>query len=206
MSERLKLEPPPEYKRFLAKFGGLNPLGDPRFSLIWDAGAISGIPIPDEFREPYLDRWFLCEWMSPEDFGPPALWGKELGPYPSRGAYVPIYMFQDNGKPIMVDSQFLNLNALAMLLSIIMKHRHDSLQKRFAELKSERDQIDAEETKRLADMLENSVPAYLGPASFRGQRNVNSVVVQKMEQVEKIIDFARNFRKRFGRGLSQISA
>lgn len=195
------MEVPERYKRFLEEKGGKNPLGEPNFILNWGSSPLVRLTVPDEFRSPYRDCWALCEWTPPEEFGPPDQWDeRSLGPYPSRGAYNPLQVFREGNKPCQLDTEFLNLGVLEMFLWVILNHKHDSLAKRTQFLKDEYARREAEKTKKLVERIEDGAPSFLGGASFTGQLNCNSVIQQKMEQLEKNLDRISDVAKRFPRG------
>jgi hypothetical protein len=191
---------PENYKQFLVAKGGVNIFGDPNFILNWGSSSLVRLTVPDEFRRPYQECWALCEWTSPEEFGPPDQWDEKLlGPYPSRGAYNPIQVFREGNVPCQLDSEYLNLPVLEMFLWVILHHKHDSLSKRSQFLKDEFARREAVKTKQMVDRIEDGAPAFLEGVSFSGQLNCNSVVRQKMEQLEKNLDRISDVAKRFPR-------
>jgi hypothetical protein len=195
------METPENYSRFLEKYGGLNPLGEPQYILQWGQSAIHRLAVPDAFIGPYMNCWCLCEWTAPEEFGSPDDWDERFwGSYPNRGAYLPLQVFRIDGEPAPLDSEYLNLEVLKLFLHVILEHRHDSLQKRFTFLKEESAKIKAAQAKQLIDRIEDGAPAWLDAVSFHGQENVNSVVKQKMEYLEKHFDRIADIARRFPRG------
>lgn len=192
---------PERYSKFLEQRGGRNIFGDPNFILNWGSSALVRLAVPDEFRNPYRDCWALCEWTPPEEFGPPEEWHEPtLGPYPSRGAYNPIQVFREDNVPCQLDSEYLNLNVLEMFLWVILNHKHDSLAKRVQFLTDDAAKRKAEETRKLVERIEDGAPAFLDSVSFSGQLNCNSVIRQKMEQLERNLDRITDVAKRFPRG------
>lgn len=176
-------------------------MGEANFILNWGSSPLVRLTVPDEFRNPYRDCWTLCEWVAPEEFGDPDGWDERiLGPYPSRGAYNPVQVFRDEGNPVQLDSEFLNLRVLEMCIWVILNHKHDSLSKRVQFLKDDAAERKAARTREMIDRIEECAPSYLDGVSFSGQLNCNSVVRQKMEQLEKnlplITERAAQFRTR----------
>ena len=184
-------ETPKKYQRLLTKLGGLNILGEPAFILQWGLSPIRRYAVPDDFLGPYLNKWVLAEWTAPEEFGTPAE-VEALGvPFPSRGLYLPLFVYD------RIDSEELNLEVLRTTLHIVMTHKYDTLQHRYHVMKDEYAKVKAEETRVLVDRIEDGAPAFLDATCFHGQRNCNSVVKQKLEYLEKnigkITDAARRF-------------
>ena len=100
----------------------------------------------------------------------------------------------------MLDTEYLNLEVLKLFLWVALNHKHDSLQKRMDFLKDQKAQVDAQETKRLIDLIEDGAPAFLDSASFSGQLNCNTVVKQKIEALERNWDRVTSAAARFPRG------
>ena len=162
--------------------------------------------VPDDFLGPYMNCWCLAEWTSPEELGTREEI-EALGiPFPERGVYIPLVCYRDGGEPNMLDSEQLNLNVLEKFISVCLKHKHDSLTHRYHFMKNEYDRIEAEKKQHLIDMIEDGAPAYIDAASFNGQTNVNSVVKQKLEYLEKNYSQIANVAKRFPsrRGTVQV--
>jgi hypothetical protein len=85
-----------------------------------------------------------------------------------------------------------------------MKHKYDTLQHRYHFMKNEFERLKAEQAKELIDRIEEGAPAFLDSVSFHGQKNVNSVVRQKMDLLEKNIGRITKAASRFPRrGLVQ---
>ena len=194
-------ETPESYSRFLEYHGGHNPYGEPAFILTWGRDRLRQYAIPEAFAGPYRDCWILSQWVSPEEFGSPDGWDEQqLGPYPHHGAYLPFQIFRNGNEPVMLDTEHLNQNVLKLTLKVVLEHKHDSLDKRYRFLKDESDRVKAEQTQQLIDRIEDGAPAFIDAVSFGGQTNVNSVIKQKMEQLEKNLDRIMNVAQRFPRG------
>jgi len=197
-------ETPERYSDALKRWGGTNLYGEPCFILSWGASPVVRRSVPAALLGPYLDAWVLAEWTGPEEFGSPEQWDSELGPYPHQGMYLPLQTFRRDGKPIMLDTEDLNLNVLRLFLHVIMTHKFDSLQRRVHFLKDEFAKKKSDEAKARIDMIEDGAPAFLGAASFRNQLNCNSVVMQRAELIEKNLERIRSSAARFaGRKLMQ---
>lgn len=193
-------ETPEHYKRAIEKWGGLNPLGEPNFILQWGEAPVRRLAVPDEFLGQYLNCWVLAEWEPPETFGSPDELA-DLGiPFPNRGAYLPLWVYRQDGEPVMLDSEFLNLNVLRLQLHVVMTHKHDSLQKRYHFLKDEFAKRKAEEARLLIDRIEDGAPVFVDAVSFRNQLNCNSVIRQKVDILEKNLDRIRASAAKFPRG------
>ncbi len=203
MAERL--ETPERYSAFLKNKGGTNPFNEPMFILVWGRSPIYRLGVPDAFLGSFQDCWCLAEWKPPEEFGFPQGWDERFwGPYPSRGMYVPIQVFRDGNVPCMIDSEGLNLNVLEMFLWVILNHERDSMMKRNTFLKDAYAQKQARHNQELIDRIEDGAPAFAGPCSFTGQLNVNSVIKQKMDALERGLPHILNVAKRFPRGGTMV--
>ena len=197
----MNLETPKRYSELLTRLGGKNLFGEPNFILQWGLSAVRRYAVPDAFLAPYLNAWCLAEWTPAEEFGSPADWDEEeCGPYPFRGLYTPIQVFREGSEPIMLDTEYLNLEVLKLFLWVALNHKHDSLQKRMDFLKDQKAQADAQETKRLIDLIEDGAPAFLDSASFSEHLNCNTVVKQRIEALERNWDRVTSAAARFPRG------
>jgi hypothetical protein len=201
------METPQEYSDFILQHGGRTRFGEPRFMLYWGERENKKLAVPDDFFAPYLHCWVLAEWRPPEDFGIPSEWPKEMGNFPSRGGYVPLHLFRDEDqKPHLLESRWLNKEILAMYLYIVLRHEHDSLAQRASGMKEMAEVEELATLKRLADYLENRCPVFKDAASYRGQTNCNTVVRQKMDEIERQMRRARNFARRVPRSTSQLTS
>lgn len=199
---------PPHYAAFLEKYGGKNLYGEPNFILHWGAlpvprkaPAPRAFLMPEAFLGPYLTCWCLAEWHPADDFGSSRDWdlAPEM-PYPVYGAYLPLDIYKNGKEPAMIDSELLNLNALARMLKVVLHHKQDSMRERFRVLHEEHDRKEAERSKELVDRLESYLPAFGDAVSFAGQVNCNSVLKQKMDFIERNIGRLRDVRSRFPKG------
>lgn len=199
------IETPERYKQFLRKVGGLNDFGEPSFILIWGENrTIDQLAIPQPFLAPYFNCWILAKWESAEEFGSPSEWPRELGEYPSRGGYVPLAVFRtEKREPIMLDTEDLNIEVLHLWIYKTFQHEHDNLAKRRQLFKDTQDAREEAKTKRIAELLEGSIPAFIDVngdlekgVSFSGQRNCNPSLRQKMEEIERRMPYVRGMLKR----------
>jgi hypothetical protein len=200
------IETPEKYKRFLKKVGGLTDYGEPSYLLIWGENqTITQLTIPQPFLNPYFNCWILAEWRRAEDFGSPSDWPDDLGPYPNRGGYVPLAVFRDEKRePSKLDSEDLNFEVLRMWIFYSLKHENDRLAERKAFMKAQFDKRDERLQARIADLLQDAVPAFGASEiiSFRGQKNCNPALKQKMEYIEKMMPHAKGFFRRVPKGTS----
>lgn len=202
-----RLETPERYVRFLAEHGGRNPFGEPNFILAWGQTPIHRYAVPDQFLAPYLNCWCFAEWAPPEDFGSRWTWNESAwGPFPVKGAYVPLQIFKDGDEPVMLDTERLNIEVLRLFLWVVVNHKHDSLQKRKDFLKDEFAKKKAEEQRLLIERIEDGAPAFIDAVSFHGQLNKNAYIKQKMEQLEQNLDRITDVARRFPRGMTQGEA
>ncbi len=140
--------------------------------------------------------WMLAEWHPAQDYGPPILWDFEvLGPYPHFGMYEIIQPFYERIKGEVIPMP-LNFATLEMMVPIILKHKHDSAEKRLALLKQEKEGREKAIEDRIADNLQDSVPLAMDAISFSGQTNKHSFVQQKIDKLEAIL--GRNLRLKKG--------
>lgn len=194
------IETPERYQKFLAKVGGKNDFGEPNFILIWGENrTIDQLALPRPFIAPYFNCWVLAKWYPAEEFGSPSDWMPELGPYPSRGGYIPLAVFRTpKQEPVKLDSSDLNFQVLELWIFTALKHEHDRISQRMAAYDEHRRRIEEARVNRIADLLQDAVPAF-GTAeavSFHGQANCNPALKQKMEQIEKTMPYAMSFFKR----------
>lgn len=203
------IETPDVYKRFLKKIGGSTDYGDARFILIWGENrSVTQLKIPQPFLAPYFNCWILAEWHPPEDFGAPSDWMPELGRYPSRGGYVPLAVFRTpKQEPVMLDTKDLNLEVLRLWVHTALKHEHDKLSDRMRVFDDNQRAREEAKQKRIADLLQDSMPAFgmAESVSFHGQQNCNPVLKQKMEQIERSMPYAREFFRRMPRRTSIVT-
>lgn len=214
------IETPDNYRKTLADAGGVNQYGEPMFQLVWGSQPVprkSGFPqmfvTPIEFLAAYRDYWVLMKWKPPEEFGDPEDW-----PFPTEyGCYFPMLQFQqeiddEKGKtkrvPAMLDSDMLNIPALQCYVWVVLNHERDSLAERVRVMKDEQARTKAAEDQRLIELIESGAPAFAGACSFTGQLNVNSVIKQKMEELERNWDRISNTAMHFPRrgGMLQAAA
>ena len=200
------IETPEDYKRFLKGVGGLNYFGEPSFILLWGENeTIDQLKLPQPFIAPYFNCWILAEWRPAEEFGPPSDWLEELGPFPSRGGYVPLAVFRNaKREPAKLGSRDLNFEVLRMWIYLTLKHEHDRLSERLAFYDQVKRKEEEARISHIADLLQESVPAFgLAEAvSFSGQGNCNSSLRQKMEEIQRMIPASRNFFRARPKGMS----
>jgi hypothetical protein len=200
------IETPEDYKRFLKGVGGVNPYGDPAFILLWGENqTINQLKIPQPFIAPYFNCWILAEWHSAEDWGSPSDWLDELGPYPSRGGYTPLAVFRNQKRePVKLGTRDLNFEVLQMWVYLALKHEHDRISERLAFYEDVKRKEEESRISRIADLLQEAVPAFglAESVSFSGQGNCNSSLKQKMDEIERMIPAARKFFSRSPRGMS----
>lgn len=193
---------PDLYRKELSLQGGFNPYGEPNFILHWGGNAICRPGLPDTLLAPWLDCWVLAQWRPANDFGVPIQWLSDLleAPYPSRGLYVIIQTFHNGTEPAMLDSPALNVQVLKGMVHVVKTHESDDFNKRMLTARAFKDKELAAQRARIADCLEAAAPAFGESASFNGQRNCNTALAQKMEQIERNYPFVEAFRRQ--RGLS----
>lgn len=192
---------PRRYSKLLEDIGGKNPLGEPNFILHWGEQPIRRRDCPDVLLAPYLDCWVLAYWRPPEEFGPPELWPRDLGPYPRRGAYLVFQPFRYSNQIAMLDTPALNPNVLRTAVKVIQEHLDDSLASRARVLRDQKEQQEAKVQAHIAEIIEDSHP--LGEVvSYSRQQSCHSAVQQKMDQIEQYMKYAELFRLQMPRGPS----
>lgn len=179
---------------YLRTIGGTNVWGEPNFILYWgETRKFPGIT-SRIFYDVEKPCWILAMWHAaydPDPFydsGPPELWDYSLlGPYPHRGAYHTVQEFRKDGPKgaILPNPAELTPRILTPIVSIVWAHRLDSHKKRLKVLEDERERKAKELEQNIADRLQDAYPSFQDAVSFSGQTNCNSVVQQKMEQIEK---------------------
>ena len=194
------IETPEEYRSFVTREGGVNPFGDPSFILIWGENrTIDQLAFPRPFLNPYFNCWILAFWRPAEEFGPPSEWLEELGPYPSRGTYIPILTFRDRKmQPFMLGSEGLNKRVLEDCIKTARRCWHDRLELRKQAFKDHQESIERAKVQRIEAVIHDAYPAF-GTAdaiSYAGQKNTNPALKQMMEKIERNMEFALDFRRR----------
>jgi hypothetical protein len=125
-----------------------------------------------------------------------------MGPYPQFGMYVPLQLFRTPGAPVMVDTEMLNMEVLALWMKVALQHKYDSLRERMQLLKDDSVATETARTKELVDRIEDGAPAYADAVSFAGQQNCNSTMKQRIEKIEEMMPHLRDMRRRFPRGIA----
>lgn len=169
---------PKAYRDALAP-GGTNPFGEPNYILHWGPDAVRRMAVPDTLVAPYLSTWVLAEWHPREDFGPESEWPAELLPYPERGAYVPLQVFNC----CRLDSEGLNPNVLRMMLWVALKAKGVKLAEQAKAINDSRLAAKAAQTKRIADVLADAFPAFNGADATNG--SPSNAVRKKAEEMER---------------------
>lgn len=148
----------PQAYRDALRPGGVNRYGEPNYLLHWGGDPVRRLAVPDAILAPYLSAWCLAEWHPREDFGPEPGWPGDLLPYPYDGGYIPLQVF--NG--CTLDSPGLNPGVLRMMVAIALKARGVSLRKQAEALRDSRLAVEARQTARIADRLQDAFPAFNG--------------------------------------------
>lgn len=193
---------PSYYQHELELVGGSNPLGRPNFLLWWTGNAR-----PDSPVLPILDNpsWALLEWHPASDAGAPILWpGEELGPYPARGFYDVLQTFWDKGEPARLDSAPLNLHVLRHMVRIALDIREHNMARRMREIETYREREQAAQRERIADCLEDSMPAFGEAASYRLQQGASTALSRRIEQIRSNLGHSDAFARRMPRASSIV--
>ena len=193
-------EVPLAYRKLLANVGGTNFLREPNFKLVWGESHVDYTAFGPMVLNP-MPCWMLAEWHPAEEYGPPSLWPWDiLGEYPSRGRYEIITTFyKRNGKEI--EPMPLNVQTFEFMLPIILKHRHDSGEKRLAAMREIKERRDKQVENRIADNIQDAVGSIATDAiSYAGQTNCHSYVQQMIDRMEARM--GQNYR--MNKGLQQI--
>jgi hypothetical protein len=192
--------PPTRYVDELRRAGGQNPFGAPRFILFWGqtlkkkigiqrwtARSASGISVGsyDALVGLNVPSWHLAEWRPPEKWGAPELWESGiLGPYPARGDYEILQVFCQKkivSGILKFDVWPLDLKLIRLMISIVEKHRSDSLLERKRYMAEQQAKKESAECDTIADCLADSLPL-----TSDGRVNYDHpLVVKKMEQIER---------------------
>lgn len=181
------MKTPEAYQRPLLNGGGRNIYGEPNLILAWGGDPVVRSGCQDQILPLGLNNcWCLLLWRPAEEFGAPELWSVDMGAYPSRGLYMVVQAFRYSGKTATLDSPVLNPHVLSLAAKVIMENIDATLATRDRII---RDHLDKEQ-KEWADKIEDIVLAAppLGEmVSYAGQKNCNSVIQQKMDQIEKCL-------------------
>lgn len=220
MGKEERLTCPEVYQDRLARIGGLNRFGQPNFIIVWSQTHTSRRASVDGNYEDYLTDfnvpgWVLKQWRAPEEYGTPELYYIQnydeatglclLGEYPYRGRYETIESFKCktlvNGR-LIVEFMPLNSMILDMIVPIIMQAKDVSLQRQKAAFMALEEKKKQAETDRIADALQDAMPAFTEPVSFGGQGCRTSLIDKKVEQIERSWSQAMKRVKQLGLGIS----
>ena len=145
-----------------------------------------------------LPCWILSQWRGPEDCGSRTLWPYDLlGEFPSRGMYEdvqPFYRKVMAGGKLVIQHMPLNYSSLEMIVPFVQEVQRTPIWKRKLAIAENNLREEAIVTKKIADILQNASPAWEA-ASFGGQRNKNSVLRQKMDQIERNLSNKATIRR-----------
>lgn len=183
-----RLEPPAHLVRLLTTLGGTNCYGEPHFIIFWGQTHQPRGVCPHRLLGENRPCWNLAMWRSPEEWGPPEDWDYNvLGEYPSRGAYdliQPFYRSAERPSDGIV-AMPLSYGMVEAMISIIARHKNDSLAKRKMVFAAEQEARDKERERHIEDVIQDAVPAYLDAASYAGQTNKKTFLQQKIEELER---------------------
>jgi hypothetical protein len=196
------MQAPDLYQRELELLGGLSPSGSPNFILWW-----TGNPHPNAPMLPILDSpsWALMEWHPAEDAGSPYTWpGAELGPYPSRGFYDLLQPFRNGAEPALLDSAALNLNVLRRMARFRINLKQHSLIQRRIAMRDMRDKHQQAQQDRIADALQDAMPAFGEAASYRLNPGATTALARRIEQIRANLPHTDRFSREMPRGLAQV--
>lgn len=177
----------PSYlQEVLTNKAGKNLFGEPRLLLVWGGDPIKRENCPDQYLGPGFECWCLMLCREAEELGPPELWPRDLGPYPNRGLYMIVQAFQYSGNRLDLDNPIFSPQRFSLIAETIMDNIEVTLETRDRIL---RDHLSRNQQK-LVDQIEaacrNAYP--IGDAlSYSGQKNCNSAVQQKMDEINKWI-------------------
>ena len=183
-----RLEPPSEYVRLLTSLGGTNCYGEPNFILFWGQTLVPRGVCPWRLLGENRPCWNLAMWRSPEEWGSPEDWDYDiLGEYPSRGAYDLIQpLYKPAEKPGSgIVSIPLSYGMIEAMISIIEKHKGDSLAKRKEVFAKEEDAKEKEQELHIESVIRDSCPAFLDAASYANQPVKKTFLQQKIEELER---------------------
>lgn len=116
------------------------------------------------------------------------------------GGYAELQQFRYKITPALLDSEALNVRVVVMMAAMAERTRHQFLEMRKKVLERRKEREDKETQDRLANYLEDRMPAYRDAVSYSGQRIKQSVVQQKMEQIEKNLSRTDRLAALRGRG------
>lgn len=181
-----RLEVPPQYARLVTRLGGTNLYGEPNFILFWGQTHQPRGINPSRLLGENRPCWNLAMWRSPEEWGSPEDWDyATLGEYPSRGAYDLIQPFYKSGAGKGIVSMPLNYGMVEAMVSIIQRHKGDSLAKRKEAFQTEKDAKEKEQVRHIDAVIHDARPAFTGPASYHGQSTTKTALQRKVEELER---------------------
>lgn len=183
-----RLEPFPEFVDLLTRLGGTNLYGEPNYIVFWGQTHQPRGICPQRLLGEGRPCWNLAVWRAPEEWGSPEEWDYNvLGEYPSRGAYDLLQpLYQPGDKPgDGIKAMPLSYGMVEAFISIIEKHKGDSLAKRKEVFQAEKDAKEKAQERRIESVLHDAQPAFLDAASFAGQTNKKTAMQQKIEELER---------------------
>lgn len=210
---------PPEFQAQIDEIFGYNRFGGPLFKIVWgqtDRRMAAGLDgYEEELTCAPIGCWNIMRWIPPEAFGTPNLYYSitrnsetglyENGEYPWEGRYEVLQplmhrSFNEDKTYMQIDAFPLSHRIIELMIPILARSRRVS----YWEIKAAKDEQERIENtrivSRITDRMMDSMPAYIGPVSFRGQGTKNSSFQQRMEAVEQSWKRygKRNWQKGFG--------
>lgn len=183
------MKAPDIYAKELELVGGKTSSGHPRYLLHWSGDVLSLKGQREQKFDTPCDCWVLLHWVD-----------NNMDLPESGGGYAELQQFRDKKVPALLDSEALNVRVVVMMAAMAERTRNQFLSMRKKILERRKEREDKETTDRLAAYLEDRIPVYRDAVSYNGQRTTQSVVQQKMEQIEKNLSRTDRMVARMGRG------
>ncbi len=180
---------PEVYEKELGLLGGKTAFDQPRYRLHWSGDPLRRPGMTDQVFDTPCPCWVLLHWVDNNADTPE-----------SGGGYAELQQFRYKRTPALLDSAALNLRVVTMMAAMAERTRHQFLDMRKKVLERKKEREDKETNDRLASYLEDRMPAYLDGVSYARQVGTQSVVQQKMAQIEKNLSRTDRLAALRGRG------
>lgn len=191
----------------LTRIGGKNRFGGPNFDVVWSECATIERDGQTVLQCPGPPCWLLREWNPPEVYGPPETWDSlDTGEaWPQFGKYEIVQPFRAsqvlNGKLVHEPMPLARL-ILDMVVPIILAARDYTQEKCRLALQEQKEREEKARENKIADALQDAMPAWLGPVSYARQKLRTSLIDKKAHEIQKQWQHAMAFYAKHAKGPS----
>lgn len=206
---------PEWFREAVALAGGKNRFADPNVRVVWSQSPEALIVIDGKLRPEYegVPCWLLQSWDAPEVYGSPEMWfrdnkdpqtGRQLfGDFPWKGRYrtlQPLILREVVNGKLVVESLPLSSFILNVMIPLIRQAADVSVEKQRAAMKELEDRKGAEQEARIADALQNAMPAFDGAAFSARTGYCTTTLQRKVYQIEQNMQSALRLYAKLGKG------